>query len=72
MWTLAKLLPGKAGKVVKVLDRMRKHIGGSDDGNYKETEQGADPVPELPSFILFAVGLLALAGYVLLERRKVK
>ena len=33
---------------------------------------GTDPVPELPTVILFAVGLLVLAGYVMLRRKKNK
>ena len=28
------------------------------------------PVPELPTIILFSIGLLVLAGYVYIERRK--
>ena len=45
--------------------------GGSDDGDQGSGgEPPADPVPELPTLILLAVGLLALGGYVLLERRK--
>ena len=33
---------------------------------------GADPVPELPTIILLAVGLLVLVGYVYVGRRRRK
>ena len=29
-----------------------------------------DPVPELPTLILFSVGLLVLAGYVLMRKQR--
>jgi hypothetical protein len=40
-------------------------------GAQKDTG-GEDPVPELSSVILFSVGLIVLAGYVLLRRREKK
>lgn len=48
--------------------------GGGNSGGSSGSggEGGAPPVPELPTIFLLAVGLLALAGYVLLERRKNK
>jgi len=36
----------------------------------EEGSGGQDPVPELPTIILFSVGLLMLAGYIVLRRRK--
>jgi hypothetical protein len=36
----------------------------------QENCNGEDPVPELPTIILFSVGLLMLAGYIMLRRRK--
>lgn len=30
---------------------------------------GAEPVPELPTIILFCIGLIVLAGYAMLRRR---
>ena len=32
--------------------------------------KGEEPIPELPTIILFSVGLIALAGYVGLKKRK--
>ena len=47
--------------------------GGNDDGDQGSGgEKGADNVPELPTVILFAIGLITLAGYVWLNRRKTK
>jgi len=35
----------------------------------QESTGGADPVPELPAIILFSVGLVVLAGYIVLRRK---
>lgn len=42
------------------------------DGYYDTCRcmKGEDPVPELPTIILFSIGLLVLAGYVVLRRKK--
>lgn len=37
----------------------------------QENTGGAAPVPELPTFVLLAVGLVVLAGYVMLRNRKI-
>ena len=60
--------------------RVQQSIGGSEDekivvtsGESYISSPGTDtgyPVPELNSLVLFSVGLLAFAGYVLVRRRK--
>lgn len=45
------------------------HVIGTLDGYYDPVGP-VPPIPELPSIILLSIGLLALAGYVMLKRKK--
>ena len=40
------------------------------DWSAKDASEGSAPVPELPTAILFAVGLVVMVGYVVLQRRQ--
>ncbi|CAD6493891.1 MAG: hypothetical protein CHKLHMKO_00568 [Candidatus Argoarchaeum ethanivorans] len=53
---------------------VRKYTSPEPTTSVSATEEyvggdGEDPVPELPTIILFSIGLLVLAGYVVLKRR---
>ena len=50
---------------LKVWDKV-----GNDGTGTAQVAHPVEPVPELPTGVLFAVGLIALAGYVGLKRRK--
>jgi hypothetical protein len=54
--------------------RVRKYSDPEPTTEISATEEyvggdGVDPVPELPTIVLFSVGLLVLAGYVVLRRK---
>ena len=71
-------IPGDASVTHHQYDIVADKVGDG-EGTYSSTTDGIDsatvvgfvaPVPELPTLLLFSTGLLALAGYVLLAKRK--
>ena len=51
--------------------KLRKYASPEPTTSIGEDElEGVPPVPELPTIILFSIGLLVLAGYVYAERRR--
>ena len=72
--TLSKIHDNYIDKIGNYFS-IRKYASSEPTTSVSATEEyvggdGVDPVPELPTIILFAVGLLVLAGYVCVGRRR--